>query len=66
MRDGKQPLDRGRAPTPGRAAAFVDIQRRTGDPVGAKVLAMARRPRDERPAQRVGKFLDIARRGDGA
>jgi hypothetical protein len=63
--EGKAPLDRINEDSETRAAAFADIERKNGDKVGAKEMAMTKRPRDEDPAQRTEKFLDIERRGEG-
>jgi hypothetical protein len=63
--EGKAPLDRAQDDSESRAAAFADIARRSGDKVGAKEMAMTRRPRDEDPALRAEKFVRIERRADG-
>jgi hypothetical protein len=63
MRDGKQPLDRGRTPTPGRAAAYARIARESGETVGRKQIALTRRARAEDPTQRAARFARMAREG---
>lgn len=62
--EGKAPLDRAQDENESRASAFADIERRNGDKVGQKEMAMTRRPRDEDPALRAEKFVEIERRGD--
>jgi hypothetical protein len=63
---GKAPLDN---TTPlgaeARAERFAEIERRQGDTVGRKEMAMTRRSRDEdQSKRRAEKFLDIERRQD--
>jgi hypothetical protein len=47
-----------------RAERYADIARRQGETIGAKEMAMTRRPRDEDASKRAEKFIDIERRGD--
>ena len=62
---GKAPLDNATdLGTETRAERYAEIARRKGDTVGAKEMAMTRRPRDEDASKRAEKFLDIERRGD--
>jgi hypothetical protein len=63
--EGKAPLDRIDEDSDKRAAAFAEIERRNGETVGAKEMAMTKRPRDEDPALRAEKFVGIERRGEG-
>ena len=61
---GKAPLDNATdLGTTARAERFADIARRKGETIGAKEMALTKRPRDEDTAKRAEKFLDIERRG---
>ena len=64
--EGKAPLDKIAEENEKRAAAFADIERKNGETVGAKEMAMTRRPRDEDPALRAEKFVGIEKRGEDA
>jgi hypothetical protein len=64
MREGKQLLDRGRVPTPGRTATYAELQRRSGETMSAQELAMTRRPRGEDAALRAVRFTEMQRRGE--
>lgn len=62
---GKMPLDnRTEGDDETRAERFAEIERRKGDKVGAKEMAMTKKPRDEGDSKRAEKFLDIERRGE--
>jgi hypothetical protein len=64
--EGKAPLDRIDEDNDKRAAAFAGIERKSGETVGAKEMALTKRARDEDPALRAAKFAGIDRRGEGA
>lgn len=62
---GKAPLDNATdLGNEARAERYADIARRKGETIGAKEMAMTKRPRDEDSSKRAEKFLDIERRGD--
>jgi hypothetical protein len=62
-RDGKAPLDNRTEPEQ-RSDRYAEIERRSGETIGAKEMAMTRKPRDEDASKRAAKFLDIERRGE--
>jgi hypothetical protein len=63
--DGKAPLDnRDEGPAEARAERFAEIERRDGEAIGRKEMAMTKRPREEDASKRAERFLDIERRGE--
>lgn len=62
--DGKAPLDnRDEGPAEARAERFAEIERRDGDAIGRKEMALTKKPRDEDASKRAERFVDIERRG---
>ena len=62
---GKAPLDQNTTlGNETRAERYAEIERRQGDKVSQKEMAMTRRPRAEDDSKRAEKFLDIERRQD--
>jgi hypothetical protein len=62
---GKAPLDnRSETSEDGRAERFAEIERRSGDKVGAKEMALTKKPRDEDDSKRAEKFVEIERRSE--
>ncbi|TVQ53175.1 MAG: hypothetical protein EA355_13790 [Rhodobacteraceae bacterium] len=62
--DGKAPLDnREEGSAEARAERYAEIERREGDGIGRKEMALTKKPRDEDASKRAEKFLDIERRG---
>jgi hypothetical protein len=62
---GKAPLDnRSETSEDGRSERYAEIERRTGEKIGAKEMALTKKPREEDDSKRAEKFLDIERRGE--
>ena len=65
MAEGKAPLDnRVEPPAEASAERYADIERKSGETVGAKEMALTKKPREEDASKRAEKFLDIERRGE--
>lgn len=62
--EGKMPLDNRHEEGGARAERFAGIERQSGETIGAKEMALTRKPRDEDAARRAGKFLEIDRRAE--
>ena len=63
--EGKAPLDnRTEPPAENSADRYAEIERRSGDKIGAKEMALTKKPRDEDASKRAEKFIDIERRGE--
>jgi hypothetical protein len=63
--EGRNPLDHAdETGAEARARRFAEIERREGEPPGAREMAMTRRARDEDAAARTRAFLDIERKQD--
>ena len=62
---GKAPLDnRSETSDDSRAERYAEIERRNGDKVGAKEMALTKNRRAEDDGRRAERFADIERRGE--
>ena len=62
---GKAPLDnRSESSDDARAERYAEIERRSGEKVGAKEMALTKNRREEDDGKRAERFVDIERRGE--
>ncbi|MGF1658724.1 MAG: hypothetical protein ACFCUS_04800 [Rubrimonas sp.] len=65
MTEGKAPLDNRAEPPAERSAdRYAEIERRSGEKIGAKEMALTKKPREEDASRRAEKFLDIERKAE--